>query len=63
MLQNVGFKDIRLTPKDNSSEIVKSWAPDKNIEEFVASYIIEATKEEPEVSKPCCTPSSTGKSC
>lgn len=44
MLQNVGFKDIQMTPKDNSSEIVKSWAPDKKIEELVASYIIEAIK-------------------
>lgn len=44
ILQKVGFKDIRMTPKDNSRDIVKSWAPDKNIEDFVASYIIEATK-------------------
>ncbi len=44
MLQNVGFMDIRVTPKDNSREIVKSWAPDKNIEDLVASYIIEAIK-------------------
>ncbi|WP_052090318.1 arsenite methyltransferase [Desulfosporosinus sp. HMP52] len=51
MLQSVGFKDIRLTPKDNSREIVKSWAPDKNIEDYVASYIIEATKEEREMQK------------
>ena len=46
MLQSVGFKDIRMTPKDNSREIVKSWAPDKNIEDLIASYIIEATKED-----------------
>jgi len=26
-----------------------SWAPDKNIEDFLASYIIEATKEESEI--------------
>lgn len=44
MLQNVGFKEIRMTPKDNSREIVKAWAPDKNIEDLVASYIIEAIK-------------------
>jgi arsenite methyltransferase len=46
MLQNAGFKDIRLAPKDNSKDIVKSWALDKNIEDFVASYVIEATKDE-----------------
>lgn len=44
MMHNAGFKDINLTPKDNSREILKSWAPDRNIEDFVASYIIEATK-------------------
>lgn len=44
MLQNAGFKHIRMTPKDNSRDIIKSWVPDKNIEDFVASYIIEAIK-------------------
>lgn len=44
MLQNAGFKDIVMTPKNNSREIVKSWAPNKNIEDFVASYTIEAIK-------------------
>lgn len=66
MMQNAGFKDIRMTPKDNSREIVKAWAPDKNIEDFVASFIIEATKEEGKVklSKDCCTPSaSKGRCC
>jgi SAM-dependent methyltransferase len=45
MLHNAGFKDIRLTPKDNSREIIKTWVPDKNAEDFVASYIIEAIKD------------------
>lgn len=44
MLSHVGFKDIRMTPKDNGKEIVKSWFPDKNIEDFVDSYFIEAVK-------------------
>lgn len=44
LLQEAGFKDIRMTPKENGREIVKSWAPDKNIEDFVASFIIEAVK-------------------
>lgn len=57
MLQNAGFKNIRMTPKDNSREIIKTWAPEKKIEDFVASYIVEATKEEDEVeiSKSCCS--------
>lgn len=53
MLENAGFKDISLIPKDNSREIVKSWAPDKNIEEYVASFIIEA-KKTPKVKLSCC---------
>ncbi|MGI6227352.1 MAG: methyltransferase domain-containing protein, partial [Peptococcales bacterium] len=44
MLIDAGFKYIRMAPKDNGKEIVKSWFPEKNIEEFVASYIIEAVK-------------------
>lgn len=44
MLEDAGFEQIRMTPKDNSKEIIKSWVPDKNIEDFVASYMIEAVK-------------------
>lgn len=44
MLQKAGFVEIKMTPKDNSREIVKSWAPVINIEDFVASYMIEALK-------------------
>ncbi len=44
MLLDAGFTDIRLAPKDNSEEIIKSWFPDMNIEEYVASYMIEALK-------------------
>ena len=44
MLQDAGFRNIRLEPKANNREIVKSWAPVKNIEDLVASYNIEAVK-------------------
>jgi SAM-dependent methyltransferase len=44
MLQTSGFSNIRMIPKDNSKEIINSWVPNRNIEEFVASYIIEAEK-------------------
>lgn len=44
MLSDAGFSDIKLTPKDNGKEIVSEWAPDKHIEDFVTSYIIEARK-------------------
>lgn len=42
MLQNAGFKIIRLIPKDNSKEIIRSWVP--GLEEYIASFIIEAQK-------------------
>jgi len=45
MLQRAGFKNIRLTPKDNSKEILKSWIPENNAEDYVASFLIEAVKE------------------
>lgn len=44
MLRTIGFKEINLKPKDNSKEILSSWIPNKNIENFVSSYIIEAIK-------------------
>lgn len=44
LMQSAGFKDIKLVPKDNGREIVRSWVPDGNIEDYVTSYIIEAVK-------------------
>ncbi len=44
MLVSIGFKDVKMTPKDNSRDIISTWAPDKKMEDFVASYIIEAVK-------------------
>lgn len=44
MMHDAGFKNIKLTPKDNGKEIIQSWVPDRNIEDYVTTYIIEATK-------------------
>jgi len=44
MLQAVGFKDIKVTLKDNSKDIVADWAPGTKIEDYIASAIIEARK-------------------
>ncbi|MFA7030781.1 MAG: arsenite methyltransferase [Candidatus Methanomethylophilaceae archaeon] len=44
MLENAGFIKIRMMPKDNSREIIKSWESGNNPEDFVASFIIEAEK-------------------
>jgi len=44
MLHQAGFRNIRLEPKDNSRDILKTWVPDSNVEDYVASYLIEAVK-------------------
>jgi len=44
MIQEAGFINIKLTPKDNSKEIINSWVTNENVENYVASYIIEAIK-------------------
>lgn len=44
MMEQVGFQNIKLTPKDNSKEILNNWLPGKKIEDYVASFIIEGEK-------------------
>ncbi|MCL2798398.1 MAG: arsenite methyltransferase [Firmicutes bacterium] len=44
MLSLAGFIDIKVTLKDNSGDIIASWAPDTSIENYVASAVIEARK-------------------
>lgn len=44
LLAGVGFHQIKLYAKENSREIVSAWVPGKAIEDYIASYIIEAIK-------------------
>lgn len=44
MLQNAGFTDIRVEPKDGSKELIREWSPGSNIEDFVLSANIQAVK-------------------
>ena len=44
MMKNAGFKDIKITPKDESREFIKDWAPGSNIEDYVISASIQAVK-------------------
>lgn len=44
MLEDLGFDKIKLTEKSNSRDILNSWVPGKNLDKFVASFIIEAEK-------------------
>jgi SAM-dependent methyltransferase len=53
-LQAAGFRDIRVSVKPESRDLVASWAPGRGIEDFVASAIIEARK--PATGETCCAP-------
>lgn len=44
MMQTCGFKNIKLVPKSNSKDIIKSWNFGDHVEDYVASYLIEAIK-------------------
>jgi arsenite methyltransferase len=49
-----GFVDIRVTVKQESREMIESWAPGRGIEDHVASAIIEARKPRNDEIKACC---------
>lgn len=44
ILVDSGFTEIRIAPKDESTEFIKDWAPGHGIEKYVVSATIEATK-------------------
>jgi len=44
ILENVGFEQININPKDESKAFIKDWAPHRGIENYVLSATIEAVK-------------------
>ena len=44
MLRRAGFIDIAITPKDESREFIKDWAPGSGVEDYVLSAYIGAIK-------------------
>ena len=42
ILKAAGFRDIRITPKDESREFIREWSPEHNIEDYILSATIEA---------------------
>jgi SAM-dependent methyltransferase len=43
-LASAGFVDARVTPKPESRELIKTWAPGRNIENHIVSAMVEAGK-------------------
>ena len=44
MLQEAGFVEIRIRPKDESRQMIREWFPGRSVEEYVLSSTIEAAK-------------------
>jgi arsenite methyltransferase len=45
MLRESGFRNIRIHPKDECREFIRTWAPDGNVEDYVVSTTIAAVKQ------------------
>ena len=43
-LASAGFVDVRITPKLESRELIKNWAPGRNLEDHIVSAVVEARK-------------------
>ncbi|HVZ10125.1 arsenite methyltransferase [Rhodopila sp.] len=59
-LQAAGFLDVRVTAKDESRQLIASWAPGRGIEDYVVSAIIEARKPVESEAPACCSTSCCG---
>ncbi|MFC1746643.1 arsenite methyltransferase [Candidatus Riflebacteria bacterium] len=44
ILENTGFINIQIEPMDRSRKIIKQWQPDKNVEDYIMSATIKASK-------------------
>ena len=44
MMQQAGFNNVHISPKDESKTFIKDWAPGSNVENYVISATITAIK-------------------
>ncbi|VAW52999.1 Arsenite methyltransferase [hydrothermal vent metagenome] len=44
ILEDNGFEKINISPKDESKDFIKDWAPGRGVEDYVLSATIEAVK-------------------
>ena len=54
ILEDCGFENIRIAPKDESKDFIKDWAPGRGVEDYVLSAAIEAIKPGGGCSGSCC---------
>ncbi|MEQ9503948.1 MAG: arsenite methyltransferase [Deltaproteobacteria bacterium] len=54
MLTEVGFEDVRVTPRPESREVIAGWLPGTSAEDYVTSATIEATKPGGDCCEPTC---------
>ncbi len=57
MINEAGFSNVRIEPKDESKEFIRDWAPDHNVTDYVVSASIEGVKVDPNACVPragCC---------
>jgi len=45
-LENAGFTDISVTPKENSEEFIREWDDERDLSEYIVSANIEGRKPE-----------------
>jgi len=54
ILENCGYEQIKIAPKDDSTEFIKDWAPGRGVEDYVLSATIEAIKPGGCCDTDCC---------